>query len=846
MRTWQNQSSWPVECWNHMACQFKQAILTALIFGLINCFCLFSNSPAQTRSIPKTVTLKNGAQFEGETFYVTSVGGLDAQADGQKRIVVVDDGIRLVFFNRNQIARTGDAVNIQNETSIPIWQKTYLGDSAGFGHIESIGPFDENGHRTLTVRNAAGQSKVIQGITEITPRHCELQTLNIPRAIPGDDRRMRDWTMRVATSSIPIDVLRSVMRMQIKDYESPMEQLQIVELFVQAQKYQHALEELRLIQIKFPDIRDEIENRRNFVRQSYARFVIREIRMRLDSGQTNYALELADAFNKEGIAGEILAEFMDIRNGIRNKRKLVDQSRRDLGKMLSDTIQAKTIDDAQIEIVRRFQNELETELNEFNLTRLDSYQRLAGDDAMKIDRKIALAISGWLLGSNNAIDNLAIVQSLYPVRDIVMEYLTTDIQPRRARLLNELENYEGGDPQYLADLIENMKPPRGPDVSEHTGQQPIEFYVEIPGTKANPEPRKFQCLAQVPPQYNPYRKYPCILTLRAGVKTETQLNRWCGGYNDKLQVRTGPAMRHGYIVVAVDWKQQGQSAYTYSAREHAIVLKALKKSLQMFAIDSDRVFLHGHDIGATAAYDIGISHPEHWAGIIGIGGVIDRYPNNYSKNTHLGLPVYCVAGQKDRGSRDLSKRAWNDWCRTSRYLDCVVVLYEGRVNVSYGGGPTAETFQEEVPHILNWMAAQRRRLPDASGFKFDCKVLRPWDNYFWFWQLHDIPEKNVTRPEHWKHNKHNPLTISGELKANVPNRFILGPKKLGSGGTLWLSPEFVNFEDEIVISGRGDFSEFVSPSRAILLEDVRVRGDRQHPFWAKVDCKGKRWSVDGE
>jgi hypothetical protein len=27
----------------------------------------------------------------------------------------------------------------------------------------------------------------------------------------------------------------------------------------------------------------------------------------------------------------------------------------------------------------------------------------------------------------------------------------------------------------------------------------------------------------------------------------------------------------------------------------------------------------------------------------------------------------------------------------------------------------------------------------------------------------------------------------------------------------------------------------------VLLEDVRGRGDRQHPFWANVHCQGKKW-----
>ncbi len=392
-------------------------------------------SPAKTSGqlsgIPKVVTLLNGAQFEGEIYSVPTVGGLDPSPTGQKRVVVVDDGMRLIFFGQNRISPPlGDSV--QDNSAIPIWQRVYPGDSPGFGHVTGFGPFDEHGHRTMTVqtRESGGirTTTYIQGITEITPRHCEVKTLSIPNSIPGADRPMRDWTMRIATNSVPVEVLRSVLRSQIKDYQSPSEHLQIAEFFLKAQRYKQALNELRLIQRQsgFEDIREEIELRRKSVRQSYARAsILSEIRLRLESGQTDYALLLAEKFNKDGLAGEILAEFMDIRNEIRNKAKLVEQTRTDIGKLISATTQANLLDQKQLEIVRRFQNELETDLNTSNLSRLDSYQQLANDQGMKVDRKIAIAISGWLTGSINAIDNFAVVQSMYPVRDIAEEFLST-------------------------------------------------------------------------------------------------------------------------------------------------------------------------------------------------------------------------------------------------------------------------------------------------------------------------------------------------------------------------------------------------------------------------------------
>jgi len=56
--------------------------------------------------------------------------------------------------------------------------------------------------------------------------------------------------------------------------------------------------------------------------------------------------------------------------------------------------------------------------------------------------------------------------------------------------------------------------------------------------------------------------------------------------------------------------------------------------------------------------------------------------------------------------------------------------------------------------------------------------------------------------------------------------------------TLWLSPDLVDFSKpiEITLNGRklGIASGSTRPDPEVLLEDVRTRGDRHRPFWAKL------------
>jgi hypothetical protein len=55
--------------------------------------------------------------------------------------------------------------------------------------------------------------------------------------------------------------------------------------------------------------------------------------------------------------------------------------------------------------------------------------------------------------------------------------------------------------------------------------------------------------------------------------------------------------------------------------------------------------------------------------------------------------------------------------------------------------------------------------------------------------------------------------------------------------TVWLSPDLVAFNNSLKVDINGDNKRKVQPQIETLLEDVRTRGDRQHPFWAKVESK---------
>jgi predicted esterase len=339
----------------------------------------------------------------------------------------------------------------------------------------------------------------------------------------------------------------------------------------------------------------------------------------------------------------------------------------------------------------------------------------------------------------------------------------------------------------------------------------------------------------LPTEYDPYRKYPLLISLPPVTQTlENNLNMWCGIYAPALKQRVGHAERNGYIAMSVDWRLPGQATYQYSALEHKTVLKALRQALRMFSVDSDRVFLAGHADGGDAVLDIGQAHPEHWAGLVGISAGIRKYAKKYSQNEHWNMPVYLVAGKRDNASMVMNQDVWTEWVANRRYLDATVVWYHGR---------GAEMFdKEEMPETFKWMNGQRRKWPDRSEFSINCTILRPWDNYFWFIEIDQssIPSDKMVWPESWT-EKGGGIGVETFYKNLNQFRVNRSTKALN----FWLGPDFVDFGQNISISGQvKEFKGRVTPSVKILLEDVRQRADREHPYWAKLNLSNLQWTVN--
>lgn len=745
------------------------------------------------------VEMADGRVLDGAFVLLPGVAVDPAAAgSGGTSVVMCDDELTRTMVAKRQVVKAEPAPAGFGLERISIPQR--LPDTgrrvSAVGSILETTPFDEFGRRILSLMTAAGRVDIVQGITEITPRWTRVEAIATEQPFQLD--------MRIATSSIPRDVLRRVIDQHIDRTEAD-QRLRVVRLYLQGERYDDARRELDEVLADFPDLAGLGGERKSLSDLTAAR-LLEEIRQRGKAGQDRLAIQLLDSFPTDQASGELLEAVREERDRYEARQA---RARRLVGEV-RDRV-ARLEDDGDRTAAAAIAEEMQREITFASLDRLSSFERLGLDPQTPADRGVALAVSGWLQGAAAATDNLKVALSAARVRSLVRDYLKTADEPARRRLLDMLANEEAFAPAIVAALARNMRPPLDPPAETMPGLHEI----TVPGLPGQGDVR---CLVQLPPEYDPLRPCPAIVTLHASWSTPLNQIEWWAGMPGPEGVRRGQATRHGMIVIAPAWARDHQSTYEYSAREHAAVLGAVREATKRFAVDTDRVFLSGHSLGGDAAWDIALAHPDLWAGLVAISPAAGKYVNHYWRNAKT-LPIYLVAGELDGGSFQRNTMDLDRYF--AKGFDVTYVEYRGRGH---------EHFSDEILRIFDWFARKRR-----TFFQTDIEAvsMRPWDSFFWWIEMSGAPPRTVVLPDDWPPPPAiRPLMIEGKT---TPGNSVM--VQCGADAVrVWLAPELVDFTRPVAvtINGRKLPRDAVAPDVRVLLEDLRLRGDRQHPFWAAV------------
>jgi pimeloyl-ACP methyl ester carboxylesterase len=318
---------------------------------------------------------------------------------------------------------------------------------------------------------------------------------------------------------------------------------------------------------------------------------------------------------------------------------------------------------------------------------------------------------------------------------------------------------------------------------------------------------------------------------------DMQIDWWAGNWKNGM--RWGHATRHGYIVVAPEWNppEVGLPDYDFSVFSHAAILCAVKDAFRRFSVDTDKVFISGHGAGGTAAWDIALAHPDLWAGAIPFNAVASKYIDTYESAIRY-MPLYLVWGEMEGAGLGTSRKWIVNAPVLNRYLqsqsnpgDVTVVRYIGR---------GLEGFSEEILHVLDWMKLRQRNL---VPFDFKVETMRPWDSFFWWVEMPDLPTdvpRNMADPVDFPARRMDarPATVESKLYRGT-NTVSVTTKPKVANTIVSLTPDMIDFNTRVTVKvnekNYHPANGIVEPNIETILEDVRTRCDRLHPFWAMLD-----------
>jgi predicted esterase len=740
---------------------------------------------------------------------------------------MVDDQARRVIFSASQVA---DAVKKDFTNASDIITHGHIVHAPGtrdlgeYWEVQSTGDFDKFWERPITLRTSHGPVKIDQRLTQLSPHYLRLEA------------KFWDWSAYYLTGEFPPEALRTLLYFhlarngkKIKLGEAD-KRFQVFRFLVKAGCYEQAEKELDGIDADLPDQKYRVAGARETLAKLRAIQLSDDIERSSKAGQYRGAHLLLGRFARQKITAEQIGErrlntVLSLQDKYRQAEQNLVLARRflkELPRRVKDSGQKEMLGKAAETIAQELNLDAVSRLEGFiGMARQEERQRQAGKPPKQAPAELlAIGVSGWLLGNDAAEPKVDLALRLWEARAFVLQYLRTHRATDRRALLNRYQERPGIALDELTQMIRFLPPPE-PETKPTPAAR--KMMVKLP--QAQGETTYY---LQLPPEYNHNRAYPVLFALHGSG----------GSAKDILRRLSDLAYRYGYILAAPEeileqTVSEKPPVYTFAQEKHAKVLDVLNDLRRRFQVDSDRVFLFGFEEGGCMAYDVGLSHPDLFAGVIPMAARPMWYAVQYWTNAQY-LPFYVVDGSLDGKNGKVHRKQFQEWVRC--HYPALLIEYKGR-------GP--EWFEGELPYIFDWMSFKKRFHPQRAvgvdggvglgGQEF--KTLRPGDNHF-YWLSTDAIRPDFQRTSlPWKGYRR-PASLTARLgSANDLYLNTRGLKEI----TVWFPTALVNFEQPVSFRLNGALvrRKVVKPDLETLLKDLYERGDRQYLFLAREGFRFK-------
>jgi pimeloyl-ACP methyl ester carboxylesterase len=600
--------------------------------------------------------------------------------------------------------------------------------------------------------------------------------------------------------------------------------MRLCDFYAQTGWYDRADKELDSVLADYPDQKTRVSAAREALQKMRIRDGWEEIKRWHAAGRHEAVRKRLPSFPTNNVPPKIVADAREMRDNYVQTDALLAEARQ----ALIDC--AKDPGDDRHKYLAEAAALIRNELHPDNVERLDAFlgqvreaaRRKKGGSLkpLRPAELLALAVSGWLLGSPSAEAKTDAAVSLWKTRAMIQDYLREPIVGERKRILAIYLKTTSPrvDVDEIAQIIDHM-PPTLPAANTST---------ETVACQTGNGRARVTYHLKLPPEYTHNRSYPVLIVLnREGEKPPVMIDRWAAAAAD-----------NGYILAAPQWEQGISAEYGYTQRENDAVLETLRDLRRRYSVDSDRVFLFGLSESAKMAFDVGITHPDLFAGVIPMGAGPNYFSARCWRNAQY-LPLYVVNGTRAGESNKALRDYFNNWLM--RGYPALWVEYKGRGIEWFGG---------EVPTIFDWMRHKKRAFPlkqlgtDGAGTSFGNELctMRQDDNRFWWLSTENIAPACVTTYRNWSSVKQ-PASMTARIDTESNTVFVrtTGLRQI----SVWFGRNaagqtMIDLDKPLTITvgfRTPWIKRKVTPSLEVLLEDLHQRGDRKHLYLARVDLK---------
>lgn len=739
----------------------------------------------------------------------------------QEGFYLVDDGARAIIFSPSQVQ------DVEGKREPDDVGKYSMRRPVETNNIEPLPPFvevldpgawDDRWDRVLKYRAMNGKTVSFnEHIQWVTPHYVAAESSPRPSA-PGRYKGVHYYLTRELGAENVMSLLGQHPDLREKATLPAAEQanrrLRRIEFLVLAGWHDEAAGQLELAAQQFPAEKAKFEATLKNVHKLQAIHLAGALERAWATGRHGWVEKQLASFPEEGVPETTLAKL----RVLRGKVETASEQLKEVKRFLEDSLRGVGVPEHR-KAFNEAVSAILAEVDADNVGRLETFLTQARqaerqkkaklEPALRPPELVALAVTGWLLGNTSSEAKAEAAVRMWSTREFVLKYQATHDADDRKKLLTTWEKGNAIAFDELAQLVAMLPPP----------EPEAKIPVGVTAMKSS-DGQTYQL--QLPAEYRHGRPYPLLIVCHsAGEGALAAINRWASLADD-----------NGVIVAAPEW---GKGDYGYTSKEHQPVLEMLRDLKQRFNIDSDRVFLAGYGAGGAMCYDVGLSHPDLFAGVLPMSQAPAPIVEHYRYNGQY-LPFYVVSGDRSEFVYRANYYLFKDWIL--RMYPMLYVTYKGR---------GAEFFGEELKWSFDWMRHKRRAYPlkqlgqfgngGVGGSEF--VTVRSGDNRFYWLSTDQIePKQLVEGPRPGK-------VRGGLLQGNIlDNNQINVQAKLVKQVTVWLGRDRAgqNMVDldkpvRVYINGAQRMKREVRPSIETLLEDLYERCDRQRLFYARLDFK---------